>query len=108
MLRHGATYAGHATCCAAALTVLDIYERENLIPRGRELEGPLRDALAPLADHPAVGEVRAGARAAWPPSRSPPTRSPSIRPPSPRSPPARARPACSCARCSAASRSRRR
>ena len=64
MLRHGATYAGHPTCCAAALAVLDIYEREDLIARGRELEGPLRDALAPLADHPAVGEVRGGPRPA--------------------------------------------
>jgi adenosylmethionine-8-amino-7-oxononanoate aminotransferase len=60
MLRHGATYAGHPTCCAAANAVLDIYESEGLITRGRELEGPLRDALAPLADHPAVGEIRAG------------------------------------------------
>src|SRR4051794_27967910 len=60
MLRHGATYGGHPTCCAAALAVIDVYEREQLIPRGRELEGPLRDALAPLAEHPAVGEVRAG------------------------------------------------
>ena len=60
MLRHGATYAGHPTCCAAALAVLDIYDREELIPRGRELERPLAEALAPLADHPAVAEVRAG------------------------------------------------
>jgi adenosylmethionine-8-amino-7-oxononanoate aminotransferase len=60
MLRHGATYAGHPTCCVAALAVLDAYEREDLIGRGRELERPLADALAPLADHPAVGEVRAG------------------------------------------------
>jgi putrescine aminotransferase len=60
MLRHGVTYAGHPTCCAAALAVLDIYEREDLIPRGRELERPLADALAPLADHAAVAEVRAG------------------------------------------------
>ncbi len=60
MLRHGATYAGHPTCCAAALAVLDAYEAEDLIPRGQELEEPLRAALAPLADHPAVGEVRAG------------------------------------------------
>jgi putrescine aminotransferase len=60
MLRHGATYAGHPTVCAAALAVLDIYEREDLIPRGRELERPLADALAPLADHAAVAEVRAG------------------------------------------------
>jgi adenosylmethionine-8-amino-7-oxononanoate aminotransferase len=60
MLRHGATYAGHPTCCAAALAVLDIYERDGLIERGRELEGPLHDALAPLESHPAVAEVRAG------------------------------------------------
>ena len=60
MLRHGATYAGHPTCCAAGLAVLDIYEREDIIPRGRELERPLADALAPLASHPAVDEVRAG------------------------------------------------
>jgi putrescine---pyruvate transaminase len=60
MLRHGATYAGHPTCCAAALTVLDIYERENIIPRGRELEGVLAEVLAPLEEHPLVAEVRAG------------------------------------------------
>jgi adenosylmethionine-8-amino-7-oxononanoate aminotransferase len=60
MLRHGATYAGHPVCCAAALAVLDIYERDDLIGRGRELEQPLLDALTPLADHPAVGEVRGG------------------------------------------------
>jgi putrescine aminotransferase len=60
MLRHGATYAGHPSCCAAALCVLDIYERENLIPRGRELEQPLLDALAPLADDELVSEVRGG------------------------------------------------
>jgi adenosylmethionine-8-amino-7-oxononanoate aminotransferase len=46
MLRHGATYAGHPAACAAALAVLDIYEGEDLIARGRELEGPLADALA--------------------------------------------------------------
>jgi adenosylmethionine-8-amino-7-oxononanoate aminotransferase len=60
MLRHGATYAGHPTCCAAALAVLDAYEAEGLIPRGQELEQPLRVALAPLGRHSAVGEVRAG------------------------------------------------
>jgi putrescine---pyruvate transaminase len=60
MLRHGATYAGHPTCAAAALAVLDAYEAEDLIPRGEELEEPLLRALAPLAAHPAVGEVRAG------------------------------------------------
>jgi adenosylmethionine-8-amino-7-oxononanoate aminotransferase len=60
MLRHGATYGGHPTCCAAALANLDILESEGLIPRGAELEQPLLDALAPLADHPLVSEVRGG------------------------------------------------
>src|SRR5262249_54864480 len=60
IFRQGVTYAGHPVACAAALAVLDIYEGDDLIPRGRELEQPLADALAPLADHPAVAEVRAG------------------------------------------------
>jgi adenosylmethionine-8-amino-7-oxononanoate aminotransferase len=58
--RHGATYAGHPSCCAAANAALDIYEREALIERGRTLERPLADALAPFAEHPLVAEVRAG------------------------------------------------
>jgi putrescine---pyruvate transaminase len=60
MVRHGATYAGHPTCCAAALANLDLLESEQLIPRGRELEADLLRALAPLAEHPACGEVRGG------------------------------------------------
>jgi adenosylmethionine-8-amino-7-oxononanoate aminotransferase len=39
---------------------IDILEREQLIQRGRELEGDLHAALAPLADHPLVGEIRGG------------------------------------------------
>jgi adenosylmethionine-8-amino-7-oxononanoate aminotransferase len=58
--RHGATYAGHPACCAAALANLDVLEREGLIPRARELEGDLADVLAPLNDHPQVAEVRSG------------------------------------------------
>jgi len=60
MLRHGATYAGHPSCCVAALEVMDIYERENLLVRGRELEQPLLEAMESLADHPAVASVRGG------------------------------------------------
>jgi adenosylmethionine-8-amino-7-oxononanoate aminotransferase len=58
--RHGATYAGHPTCCAAALANLDVIEREGLLERGRELEGVLAGALRPLAAHDLVGEIRAG------------------------------------------------
>lgn len=60
VLRHGATYSGHPTCCAVANAALDAYEREELIPRGQTLEKVLADALAPCADHPLVSEVRAG------------------------------------------------
>jgi adenosylmethionine-8-amino-7-oxononanoate aminotransferase len=60
VFKHGATYAGHPTCCAAALANLDILEREGLIPRGQELEGELMAELAPLAEHPAAGEIRGG------------------------------------------------
>lgn len=60
VLRHGPTYAGHPACCAAALAALDLYERDDVIARGRELEEPLAAALAPLAGHDLVGEVRSG------------------------------------------------
>ncbi|MHB1860474.1 MAG: aminotransferase family protein [Solirubrobacteraceae bacterium] len=60
VFRHGATYAGHSSCCAAALANIDILEREGLIARGAELERELLDALSPLAEHPLVAEVRGG------------------------------------------------
>ena len=49
VLRHGATYAGHPACCAAANVALDIYEREELIERGRTLESrsPRRSRRSP-------------------------------------------------------------
>jgi putrescine aminotransferase len=58
VFRHGATYAGHATCCAAALANLDLLE--PILTRGRDLEDDLLDALRPLTDHDAVVEVRGG------------------------------------------------
>ena len=60
MFRHGATYAGHPSVCAAALATIEIYESEDIIRRGKDLEQPLYDALAPLADHPAASGVRGG------------------------------------------------
>ncbi len=58
--RHGQTYSGHPTCCAAALANLDVIERDGLLDRGREMEVELAEALAPLASHELVGEVRSG------------------------------------------------
>jgi putrescine aminotransferase len=59
-VRHGQTYAGHASACSAALANISIMEREGLVTRGSELEAELHDTLSPLADHPLVGEVRGG------------------------------------------------
>jgi putrescine---pyruvate transaminase len=58
--RHGPTYSGHPTVCAAAMANLDIIEREGLLARGRELEDEIGPALRPLGDHPLVGEIRTG------------------------------------------------
>src|SRR6266545_664006 len=58
--RHGPTYSGHPTVCAAAMANLDIIEREGLLDRGRELEDEIAPALLPLGDHPLVGEIRVG------------------------------------------------
>jgi adenosylmethionine-8-amino-7-oxononanoate aminotransferase len=60
MFRHGYTYSGHATATAAAHPNLDIMEREQLLARALELEVELTEALAPLAEHPLVAEVRSG------------------------------------------------
>ncbi|MGZ5326790.1 MAG: aminotransferase family protein [Actinomycetota bacterium] len=58
--RHGYTYSGHATVAAAAIANLDIMEREALPERALTLESQLYDALAPLADHELIEEVRGG------------------------------------------------
>ncbi|MFN2627955.1 MAG: aspartate aminotransferase family protein [Gaiellaceae bacterium] len=55
---HGATYSGHATCCAAALANLDLLARDGLVHRARELEAGFYAWLADLESHPLVGEVR--------------------------------------------------
>jgi adenosylmethionine-8-amino-7-oxononanoate aminotransferase len=60
LFRHGPTYSAHPTCCAAASANLDVLEREDLLSRGRELEGVIASALGTLAGHELVGDLRAG------------------------------------------------
>jgi putrescine aminotransferase len=60
VFRHGPTYSGHATCCAAGLANIALLERDGLLQRAAGNEDALVDALAPLAAHPAVAEVRGG------------------------------------------------
>jgi putrescine aminotransferase len=60
VFRHGPTYSGHPTCCAAALANIALLERDGLLQRGAENEAALLDALAPVAAHESVAEVRGG------------------------------------------------
>jgi adenosylmethionine-8-amino-7-oxononanoate aminotransferase len=60
IFRHGITYSGHASACAAAHANLDILEREQLVDRVRSLESVLEAAFRPLQSHSLVREVRSG------------------------------------------------
>lgn len=56
---HGYTYSGHPVACAAALTVLDILEREALPNRVKTDIGPyMQQRWLELAQHPLIGEAR--------------------------------------------------
>ncbi|MDA8392698.1 MAG: aminotransferase class III-fold pyridoxal phosphate-dependent enzyme [Actinomycetota bacterium] len=61
MLRHGNTYAGHPTACAAALANLDIIEAEGLISRADTIASVLGKGLSTLVDGELVTEVRGDA-----------------------------------------------
>jgi taurine--2-oxoglutarate transaminase len=56
---HGATYAGHALSCAAALRLIPIYQEDNLIENSANLgEYLLQKAKELQEKHPCVGDVR--------------------------------------------------
>jgi len=55
---HGHTFSHHPVAAAAALAVVDILEKEDLVHRAHELGEYLGKALTSLSDHPNVAEVR--------------------------------------------------
>ena len=56
---HGATYAGHALACAAALAVIPIYQEDNLIENSAKMGKYLLEKALELKDkHPCLGDVR--------------------------------------------------
>ncbi len=63
-LRHGYTYSGHSTVCAAALKNLEIIERDGLIERAKHVGKRLSDGLRSLAADGVIDSVR-GAGAIW-------------------------------------------
>jgi adenosylmethionine-8-amino-7-oxononanoate aminotransferase len=55
---HSHSYTGNPVACAAGLATLGIFRDDDVIARNRILARRIGDALAPLADHPHVAEVR--------------------------------------------------
>ncbi|HEX9707652.1 MAG TPA: adenosylmethionine--8-amino-7-oxononanoate transaminase [Steroidobacteraceae bacterium] len=55
---HSHSYTGNPLACAAALATLGIFRDDDVIVRNRSLSHRLGEAVAPLADHPRVAEVR--------------------------------------------------
>jgi len=55
---HSHSYTGNPLACAAALATLGIFRDDDVIARNRALIARLGEAVAPLADHPRVAEVR--------------------------------------------------
>lgn len=55
----GGTYGGNAVACAAALAVLDLFEREDLLAQGEQRAAQLLDGLLALQKrYPRIGDVR--------------------------------------------------
>jgi putrescine---pyruvate transaminase len=57
---HGYSYSGHPAATAASLVNLEILDREGLADNVLALEPVLPELMSPIADHPAVQEVRTG------------------------------------------------
>lgn len=64
VLRHGYTYSGHATACAAALACLDITESEGLLDRAKQIGARLAPGLQALQREGALADVR-GVGGVW-------------------------------------------
>jgi adenosylmethionine-8-amino-7-oxononanoate aminotransferase len=58
MLRHGHTYSGHPTACAAGLANLDIIEREGLVARASEIGERLFGGFRALESDGVLAAVR--------------------------------------------------
>jgi putrescine aminotransferase len=59
VLRHGYTYSGHPSACAAALANLDIIEREGLLDRAVDVGARLEAGLRALEGDGSIDHLRA-------------------------------------------------
>jgi 4-aminobutyrate--pyruvate transaminase len=58
LFAHGLTYAGHPVAAAVALRNLELMEERGVMAHAARMGERLQAALAPLADHPLVGNLR--------------------------------------------------
>lgn len=59
MFSHGATYAGHALGCAAAVEALKVYQEDKLIENSAKMGAYLLEKAKELMEkHPVIGDVR--------------------------------------------------
>ncbi len=77
-LRHGYTYSGHATVCAAGLKNLEIMERESLVDRAKHVGNRLGSGLQALAADGVIDHAR-GDGAVWAAGLRPDQNGPAIR-----------------------------
>ena len=64
ILRHGYTYSGHASVCAAGLKNIEIMQREDLVNRAKHVGARLGSALQALAADGIIDHAR-GEGAVW-------------------------------------------
>ncbi len=55
---HSHSYTGNALACRAALTVLDLFEEEQILQRNAQRLPRLEQYTAPLRAHPAIAHYR--------------------------------------------------
>lgn len=55
---HGFTYSGHPVAAAVGLKTLEIFERENILDRVKNITPHFQKRLSAFADHPLAGEAR--------------------------------------------------
>ncbi len=58
LFAHGLTYAGHPVAAAVALRNLELMEERQIVAHTADVGAYLQTQLAPLADHPLVGNLR--------------------------------------------------
>ncbi len=58
LFAHGLTYSGHPVAAAVAVRNLELMEERGIMAHARAMGEAMQQKLAPLADHPLVGNLR--------------------------------------------------